>query len=290
VKILYKQLQTPEHPQDTLLWTLGIRQLFLKQLSVFHDSGQITKKHHHHRGFEVHIITNGQQDYQAGASRCSLKPGQFLLIPPCTAHCARSSAPHTQKISLTFSLEPGSPLATSLPDQSTCFWTDCPSVVSSTLQNILSELACGHSFSQWVVSSQAALLVIYLLRASGLHTQPPEICLPDESPRLTLARQYVSDNIEFAPTVSDLAAYCHLSTRQLTRLFLQELQCSPSTYIRDVRLRKIETLLQNTDLSLKTISEQMHFNSEYYFNTFFKRHAGMTPAAYKRMHQKNSTV
>ena len=36
-----------------------------------------------------------------------------------------------------------------------------------------------------------------------------------------LAKQYISDNVDSAPSVPEVAAYCHLSCRQLTRLFLQ---------------------------------------------------------------------
>ena len=105
----------------------------------------------------------------------------------------------------------------------------------------------------------------------------------DENAVLNLARQYVSDNIEFFPSVSDVAEYCHLSTKQLTRIFHKHLLMPPGEYITLERVACIEKMLLDEQYSLKEISEKMSFSSEYYFNAFFKKHWGMPPGSYKKM-------
>ena len=100
--------------------------------------------------------------------------------------------------------------------------------------------------------------------------------------RLKLAKQYVEDNVCYAVSVDEVAEHCHIGKKQLTRIFLCEEGCTVAQYVRRARCRRIETLLADPSQTLSAVSEAMHFCNEYYFNTFFKRYAGMTPGAYRR--------
>jgi AraC-like DNA-binding protein len=97
-----------------------------------------------------------------------------------------------------------------------------------------------------------------------------------------MAKQYISDNINTPLTVLEVADYCHLSTKQLTRIFIIEEGMHTAEYIRKMRCIEIEKLLCDKALSLKAISEQMGFSSEYYFNSYFKKYAGLAPGIYRR--------
>ena len=124
-------------------------------------------------------------------------------------------------------------------------------------------------------------LIIQILRL--LLSEVPETPVESEGDmRLYLAKQYVSDNICRAISVEELATYCHIGKKQLTRIFLCEEGCTVAEYVRRARCRHIEKLLADPSRTLSGISEEMHFCNEYYFNTFFKRHTGMTPGAYRR--------
>ena len=100
--------------------------------------------------------------------------------------------------------------------------------------------------------------------------------------RVKLAKQYIEDNICYALSLDEIADYCHIGKKQLTRIFLSEEGCTVSGYVRRARCRHIEKLLADSSKTLSEVSEAMHFCNEYYFNTFFKRYAGMTPGAYRR--------
>lgn len=285
MKILYKQPASPRAEWEVSLFSLGIRQLFLKELSLTRDSEQITKKQHHHQNYEIHILTQGQQCYAAGDREFVLLPGQLFLIPPVVSHRVLFSDPQTQKYSLCFSLQADSALEAQLPTNAVCLQATCPVQISHLLTEILKELEQKLPFSQWTVCSLLVVLVLSILRLTDLKSDEPFPDSVDENHHLALAKQFISDNIEMVPSVPEVAAYCHLSCRQLTRIFLQTAQCTPAAYIRNVRFRKAEALLLQTDLSLYQISEQLHFSNEYYFNTFFHRHAGMSPGDFRKMHQ-----
>ena len=78
MKILYRQ---PENGV-TAFDELGIKELCFKQLAIDKDSKKISAKAHHHSGFEMHIIENGHQIYEAAGKLHRLEKGDFMLIPP----------------------------------------------------------------------------------------------------------------------------------------------------------------------------------------------------------------
>ena len=144
-------------------------------------------------------------------------------------------------------------------------------------QNALDLLLHGNRIFEVIVS---------LMRMSGAAECSHPLYETEEDLRLTLARQFVIDNINLPLTVADLASYCNLSEKQLTRLFLQYEGSPPKQYIQRQKVNKMEQLLADHTLSLKEISEQMHFSSEYYFNSYFKKHFGMPPGMYRKMYKK----
>jgi AraC-like DNA-binding protein len=83
--------------------------------------------------------------------------------------------------------------------------------------------------------------------------------------------------------VGEVAKYCYLSTKQLTRIFNVYEGVSPGEYIIKARVAKIKKLISDKSFSLKQISDIMHFNNEYYFNAFFKKHSGLPPGEYRKM-------
>ena len=90
----------------------------------------------------------------------------------------------------------------------------------------------------------------------------------EENVFISLAKRYIDDNIEMAPSVEEVSKYCYLSTKQLTRIFQRHEDISPGEYIKNRRISKIEKLLADDSFSLKQISETMNFNNEYYLSAF----------------------
>ncbi len=111
--------------------------------------------------------------------------------------------------------------------------------------------------------------------------KPHTVRYTDEA-AITTAKRYIADNIERAPTVREVAAYTFVSPRHLTRLFQLSTDMTPGEYIAAARIERIVALLRNPALSLSEISTQMHFSSECYFNSYFKKHIGIPPGEYRR--------
>ncbi len=68
----------------------------------------------------------------------------------------------------------------------------------------------------------------------------------------------------------------------LNRLFSKHTGTSMHQYILNTRINEAKKLLLNTNLSLSSISEQIGFNSNTYFSTYFKRVIGISPLEFRK--------
>lgn len=287
MKIIFKQAAPGEQLQKfSLLERLGIANCHFKQVDPMRDSGSITPRSHHHTSCELHLVTKGVQHYQVAGKNHSVNAGCFILIPPKTEHRHLFSGPDTVKYSITFS-------ATAAPTSLASYLTQtilCMPLCHQAQEALVgfeAEAKHRREYSSAVMECRLFEFLLAIARSAGFREETlPE--LQEEDSRVSLARQYVLDNIERSITCPELATYCHLSQKQLTRLFRQYADTTPAAYIRMQKVRRIEILLTESSLTLRQISDRLHFASENHFNSFFTKYAGMTPGAYRKMHNRTS--
>ena len=267
MKFLYKQAPGSNLEQ------IGIQNCYYKKMTFSKDTHQVSKKTHHHTSFELHLVQTGEQVYLVDGKDRRLQAGQYLLIAPGTSHRAVTVADNTEKFSLTFRAE-----AVTRP----YLTGEISPRLSDRLALITEEAVKCTEFSLPLTENAIAEIILTVLRQGGLE-EAPVAAPPPTGGTLTLAKQYLQDNVERAPSVSEVAAYCGMSQKQLTRIFQSAEGCSPGAYLLSLRLQRAEQLLAQPTLSLGQISEQMNFSSEYYFNAFFKKHAGLPPGEYRKM-------
>jgi len=270
MKYLYKQ---PEKSGlQTGLAAFGITDCHFRKLRP--GKGNTTKKDHHHTGFELHILTGGSQVYQVGPAEHRVENGMFLLIGPGVSHRVTGMEGNTQKYGISFSF-----FSDAAVD---CFAGQISPRMADRLRFIEEEAVQRREISAVLIENALLEIIVGVLRLAGFGEKPAAE-RSEESLTLSLAKAYIRDNIRRALTVPDVAAYCHLSPKQLTRIFLKGEGLSPGGFIRAERIRCIEKLLSDDSLTLKEISEEMDFSSEYYFNAYFRKNAGMPPGEYRKM-------
>lgn len=197
-----------------------------------------------------------------------------MLIPPLVSHKVAKSSPNTNKISITFNLAENK--------QIDCFAGCVTDRIIGNIELIENEWDLKKESSTVLIEGYIAEIIVKILRLSRTN-EKEQARETDDNHIIILAKQYINDNIENSPTVNEVATYCYLSTKQLTRLFYKHLGLSPGAYIKQERTKVIEQLLADNTLSLKQISEKMNFANEYYFNSYFKKFAGMPPGEYRKM-------
>ena len=278
MRIIYKQPLT-----TSVFQSYGIKNCYFKELLFEKDIKNISKKEHHHTFFEVHIILNGSQSYEISEKKHHVKSGSLILIPPKLKHLTTDFQPDTKKISINFNISDDSSFAPFLKQIKGCIIAKMPKRIDDNIKYILEESKNHLVFSQTLMQNRVLEIIILLMRICGFKEEILSNAEQGEDARLLMAKQYIKDNIELNLKLSDVASYCYLGAKQLTRLFKTHENTTPALYIQTQKFHHIEKLLIETDLSLKEISEKMNFSSEYHFNSFFKKIAGTPPGEYRNI-------
>ena len=285
MKILFSQKKSQSIDLVSTLECAGIYQCYLKSMS-FKDLKNTLRKPHHHTGYEVHMIISGHYVYRVEGTPIRVDAGELVIFSPFVTHYSESESEDTKKCTLTFSVSKDSPCfasCTTPPYKR----TKIPHAVLDAIKAIQSEDKLSGYLSDTIIENRIFEAIVHLMRnfVSQEFVTSEKVDNYTDA-RVVLAKQYVKDNIIRPLSVEEVAAYCCISPKQLARLFLTYEHTAVSEYIRYRRYVHIECMLSSTTLSLKEISEAMNFNNEYYFNTFFKKHSGMTPGAYRKSVQK----
>jgi len=239
-----------------------------------------THRMHHHTFFELHFCHEGSFSYDIDGKVHRMKGNVGILIAPHTSHAIYCPEPYS-KLSLAFSVQEDSPLYTAL----LAFSNRVFDIAESTLKDIefvLEEMKRDTEYSGTLAYARLLSLICGLaeLPRRSREAKEPRDSRHDE--RLFKAKCYITDNIDAFLTCADVAAYCHISTKQLKRLFLQHENCTLLGYIHQKKKEAAERLVSETDLPFSDISEQLGFSSVAYFHRFFTEHTGMTPGDYRR--------
>lgn len=273
MKILYKQSAT----SSTITVNRGItfRNTYLKELTYKNDFAKTTLKPHCHNEYEVHMVFFGKQCYEIDGITYEIQENEFMLIPPKVKHRMISASEKLLKYSITFD---SSDFSFDL-----CYHGLLPEACINSINFIAEEANKKMPFSAYLIESRVWEVLILLSRAIGQKENGSNTQSQVSNSLADLAKEFILDNIEQSISAEDVAFYCHLSTRQLYRIFQDAEGVSPTKYIHAEKMKRIGNHLKNTDLTLREISELFSYRNEYYFNTSFKKHYGMPPSAYRKM-------
>lgn len=96
-------------------------------------------------------------------------------------------------------------------------------------------------------------------------------------------KEHISSNLHARLAVRELSDFVCLSRNHFSRAFRQSFGESPHTYVSSRRIEYAQRLMMTTMMSLSQIAAECGLNDQPHFNRLFRRFAGNTPAAWRRM-------
>lgn len=273
MKILYRQ--NSEIDGKTALSKLKIQNSYLKEITFKSDYKKTTLKPHCHTEYEIHMVFCGKQSYEVGDITYEVHENEFILIPPKLMHRMAFASENLHKYSITFN---STDILSDL-----CYRGTIPQTVINSIEFIAEEFIKKMPSTPLIIENRVLEVLILLFRIIRRETMSLDAEINVVDNRFIIASKFISDNIEQNLSVADVAFCCHLSPRQLTRIFLDAEGVSVAKYINNIKMEKIGECIKNSDLSLQQISEQFSYNNVYYFNTAFKKNFGVTPFTYRKM-------
>ncbi|MBP1993741.1 AraC family transcriptional regulator [Paenibacillus eucommiae] len=98
---------------------------------------------------------------------------------------------------------------------------------------------------------------------------------------------YIHNHKLANPAIEEIAAACHISSRQLSRVFSKSMHSTIHEFIQHERyLWACRELLQ-TNKAIAEISDELHLGSKPYFSSWFKSFALKSPSQFRKEQERN---
>ena len=132
---------------------------------------------------------------------------------------------------------------------------------------------------QDLVRANFHLLCVHLSRLYRTSTDNDDIGFI----KLAGAVAYIENHYCTALSTEQLANIAGYSERQFLRLFKSVFSVTPNLYIISLRMKKAQSLLKTSTLSIGEIAWSCGYDDHNYFSRIFKKHTGMTPTEYQSL-------
>ena len=230
---------------------------------------------HSHSFFELQFVFSGRVNYECNGSNVELKKGEALLIPSDMSHKYLGCDDKLLKGSIAFSFE-----TNAFFNHTECEKFLFSKDIAANTDFALKQCSINNVFIPGIVCGR--MLEILYSVCNSMNIEIPLSINCNSDSRLDFAQKYINENKNRILSCEDVAKACGLSSKQLSRIFKNNLDCSLFDYIVEVRLKYAKKLLRNSEYSIKEVGYMLGFESESSFVSFFKRNCNMPPGIYRK--------
>lgn len=100
--------------------------------------------------------------------------------------------------------------------------------------------------------------------------------------RIQPALQYIKANLDKPLCTGELASVLHVSAPRFFEVFREAQQMSPGQYIQQLRLRKAQELLMNSDLLIHEVATATGYADQFHFSRLFKKKFKTSPDLFRK--------
>ena len=108
-------------------------------------------------------------------------------------------------------------------------------------------------------------------------------------PKLVEAVELMESNIEEPMSLDELARHVEISRRQMERIFQKHLNCVPTRYYLELRLRRARELLLRSPKSIVDVAFSCGFVSAPHFSKCYRDFFGKPPREERQRHTQSGT-
>ena len=101
--------------------------------------------------------------------------------------------------------------------------------------------------------------------------------------KITIAiKQYLNSHLYQVISLEDISRETGISTNTAMHIFKKDVGMGIKAYFTKLKINEAMRLLAQGELSIRSVSERLGFESAEYFSRVFKRETGMTPTEYSK--------
>lgn len=256
-----------------------------------HQTGNIEIPEHEHNDFCLHLQLSGSVNLEWWSEGNNgleqTRPGSLVLLTAGTRDRLRwdgSSARLILSITPHFMAHMADDLGSSHKVEFTNQW----SLQDPALQHILLEMGSesragwplGNLYADLLGTSLASLL---LRRHSANPVSPTQLKGGLSFAQLHHVLEFITANLHTDLRLAQMAAELSMTSFHFARLFRNSLGMSPYQYVLDQRLRKAQTFLKTSSLSIQAIAGLAGWNAAANFVRAFRQQFGITPQRWRNL-------
>lgn len=129
---------------------------------------------------------------------------------------------------------------------------------------------------------RAAKLAVMPLERDGGQAQFIEHRIPHDDSSLAPVLVWMEQNLGCSLSLPKLAKHAGMSTRTLSRRFRDQVGTTPARWIAEARVRKVQKLLEATNLGVEQLASESGFGSAAVLREQFRNIVGTSPLSYRR--------
>ena len=217
----------------------------------------------------------------------SIGPGEICLIPPLLEHEVRWVNKtnmvnfYISKAFVEQSIESGFDVGENILQAKIGFKDPFITQISKILKRWSTQ---GCSANQTLLESTFVVLCNYIYSTYVLDARDVPLInsleqIPNE--KIRTAAMYMSQNVERALSIEEIAAEVKMSQYHFVRLFKDTMGVSPAKLHMMYRLEASKQRLAKTDTSIVDIAYDLGFSSQAHFSKAFAQHYGETPKKFR---------
>lgn len=266
-------------------------EIIVKRFNVFDVPFTIRFNRHMHSSYEFHIISSGRCRVTTDNGEFDVQAGEFYLTAPGVYHeqIALSSGGYVeyaldceinQLDNYTSEISGLVKLITE---------TECKPFNDRNNLIKLFEQALYEAYHKNIGFYNTLKNIVSSIIISTARTMAKEVAIKqgygftykDNDFRIVQLERFIEDNISIKLSTDDIASYMGLSEKQICRIIKGKTGKNTKDFMLNLKHQRVKKLLETTELSMKVIAENIGFDSEVYFNQWFKRREGISPGNYR---------
>ncbi|MGG1612819.1 AraC family transcriptional regulator [Paenibacillus sp. FSL K6-2441] len=226
----------------------------------------------------------GEGELTFGSGTFLLQPGSGMLLPPGMPHAYQAKRSSTwETYYLTFGgAAAGSILAAFGIREAVLFRWEPEAPISPLLGHLLNRLDSIQDPFGLETSTEVYRFLAVLSQFGQVSSSAVPRIMEKLGPLLAwMEREYGNPNVG----LDTLAEVAGMSGRHLSKLFQQSFGIAPYSYLTQMRIHKAkEHLASEPGVTVAAIAGKTGFRDASHFVATFRKHTGMTPQQFRRLH------
>ncbi len=292
----------PDSPENTFSQNLFFSDKEAQDILIIQHDRYTPPTLHKHDFFEFLYVYEGEFVQQISNTKLFMRTGDFCMIPPHVYHsldvhnysAVLNLLIHREKFQdiILNHLKTDNVLATFFlntiysenRNDYVIFHTNGDMTIQHIILDMCLEFLNKEKYYKHFLNTELLLLFGHLLRSYADTCELPKIKNKKDGLNFAILK-YIDNNFRTL-SLPELAEHFHYSPQHMSHRVKQLTGMSFTDYILSKRMEIASEFLIKTNMKIKNIGERIGYVNQEHFLRTFRKYYGMTPSAYRMLHQE----